>query len=86
MSFSQFRDTLLELAPLDVAHIQRVNRAEELFWRRSECLGHVQSSSRRRALPAEAGRREGGSTATADRGRSQLAREAPPPPPPLRHC
>lgn len=32
LSFSQLRDILLDYAPLDVAHIQRVNAAEAKFW------------------------------------------------------
>jgi L-galactono-1,4-lactone dehydrogenase len=35
LGFAQLRDELLSLAPLDVAHVQRVNRAEVEFWRRS---------------------------------------------------
>ena len=38
MSFSELRDHLLAAAPLDAAHVRRVNRAELEFWRRSEGL------------------------------------------------
>eukprot|EP01035_Chromulina_nebulosa_P025219 gene25219-32909_t len=35
LSFSQLRDILLDIAPLDVAHIRRVNAAEAAFWAHS---------------------------------------------------
>ncbi len=35
MSFSQLRDALLDISPLDTEHIKRVNRAEAEFWLRS---------------------------------------------------
>lgn len=38
LSFSQLRDVLLDHAPLDLAHVKRVNVAEAEFWKRSE--GH----------------------------------------------
>ena len=33
MSFSQLRDALLDMAPLDPDHIKQVNKAEAEFWR-----------------------------------------------------
>lgn len=36
LSFSQLRDQLLDIAPLDLSHIKKVNKAEALFWRASE--------------------------------------------------
>ena len=35
LSFSQLRDILLDIAPLDVAHIRRVNATEAAFWAHS---------------------------------------------------
>jgi L-galactono-1,4-lactone dehydrogenase len=34
-SFADVRDALLDVAPLDVAHVRRVNEAEADYWRRS---------------------------------------------------
>jgi L-galactono-1,4-lactone dehydrogenase len=36
LSFSQLRDQLLDLNPLDLAHIKKVNEAEAKFWRASQ--------------------------------------------------
>lgn len=36
LNFAQLRDRLLNLAPLNLAHIQEVNQAEALFWRNSQ--------------------------------------------------
>lgn len=36
LSFSQLRDHLLDLNPLDLGHIKRVNEAEAKFWRASQ--------------------------------------------------
>ena len=35
LAFSQLRDILLDIAPLDVSHIRRVNAAEAAFWAKS---------------------------------------------------
>ena len=36
MNFAQLRDALIAIAPLDKAHVAKVNRAEAEFWKRSE--------------------------------------------------
>jgi len=36
MGFGEIRDALLAVAPLDLEHVKRCNRAEAEFWRRSE--------------------------------------------------
>ncbi len=35
LSFSQLRDELLGIAPIDIEHVKAVNRAEAAFWQRS---------------------------------------------------
>ena len=35
MGFGQLRDELLKVAPLDLEHVKRVNRAEAEFWKRN---------------------------------------------------
>merc|ERR1711871_1864234 len=36
LTFGQLRDLVLEVAPLDTAHVKRVNAAEAAFWSRSQ--------------------------------------------------
>jgi len=36
LSFAGLRDRLLDVAPLDAAHVKRVNQAEAVFWHNSE--------------------------------------------------
>ena len=36
LSFSQLRDQLLDLGPLNLDHIKKVNKAEAEFWKASE--------------------------------------------------
>ena len=36
MSFAQLRDELLALAPLDRAHVIRVNEAEARYWQQAQ--------------------------------------------------
>ena len=35
LSFSQLRDMLLDIAPLDLSHVKKVNQAEASFWEKS---------------------------------------------------
>ncbi len=35
LSFAQLRDMLLDIAPLDLNHVKKVNQAEALFWEKS---------------------------------------------------
>ena len=44
LSFADLRDRLLSFAPLDVAHVKRVNAAEAEFWRATEGVTQIGAS------------------------------------------